>query len=111
MCLQTTKQTVQINFSELTRNPQNTTSTGFDIKTIQFEPNFHDTTISVTCIIHQHDQLVEYKAVKQLHCYIIISQRTYPFIPPQNGKITIKTERFLQQSSVDHDYDYIQIIQ
>jgi len=65
MCLQTTKQTVQINFSELTRNPQHQP---VSIKTIQFEPNFHDTIISVTCIIHQHDQLVEYKAVKQLHC-------------------------------------------
>ena len=26
----------------------------------------------------------------------------------KNGKTTIKTESFLQQSSVDHDYDYIQ---
>ena len=67
MCLQTTKQTVQINYSKFTRNPQ-TQHQPVSTQTIQFEPNFHDTTISVTCIIHQHDQLVEYKAVKQLHC-------------------------------------------
>ena len=111
MCLQTTKQTVQINFSELTRNPQHQP---VSIKTIQFEPNFHDTTISVTCIIHQHDQLVEYKAVEQLHCQTIISQCTYPFYPTTKRKNNNKdrnSSQIQQQSSVDHEYDYIQFIQ
>ena len=91
MCLQT-KQIVQINFSELTRNPQ-TQHQPVSIKTIQFEPNFHDTTISVTCIIHQHGQLVEYKSSKTATLLNNHKSTHLSVIPPQNGKITIKTEK------------------
>lgn len=55
-------------FQQINSKPHTQQHQPVSKQTIQFESNFHDTTISVTCIIHQHDPLVEYKAVKQLHC-------------------------------------------
>ena len=131
MCLQTTKQTVQINFSELTRNPQtqhqpvsmqnNTIRTQFsrynNIGDMHNPPAWSIGRIQsskTATLLNNH---------KSMHLSVLFHHK--------NGKITIKTECLqtnnnkivventpslqlsisIKQSSVDHEYDYIQCIQ
>ena len=86
MCLQTTKQTVQINFSELTRNPQT-----------QHQPVSINNTIRTQFSrynnigdMHKSTCMINWSNTKQQNNHtakIIISQCTYPFYS------TTKTEK------------------
>jgi hypothetical protein len=92
MCLQTTKQTVQINFSELTRNPQSTTSTGFDTNnTIRTQFSRYNN------IGDMHNQpawsIGRIQSSKTATLLNNHKSTHLSVIPPQNGKITIKTEK------------------
>ena len=89
MCLQTTKQTVQINFSELTRNPQH--QPVFDINNTirtQFSRynnigDMHNPPAWSIGRIQSSKTATLLNNHKSTHLSVI---------PPQNGKITIKTE-------------------